>query len=168
MRIVIEQSDFKRLSPQTQKEILDSFADRPAAAAPPEQKPGKLLWREPMDLTPDLAARLLHGLSAPHRTRLKLFAEKGGRVTQKELLAATEDSEMRVLSHFQAVLSRRLRRLINDPERRAHLIGWDFESTIWDKDRSKIVNGVYYVTDKTTETLSDHFGLQASEPTAPK
>ena len=167
MRIVIEQSDFKRLSTQTQKEILDSFADRPATAVP-EQKLGKLLWREPMDLTPDLAARLLHGLSTPHRTRLKLFAEKGGRVTQKELLAATKDNEMRVLSHFQAVLSRRLRRLINDPERRAHLIGWDFESTIWDKDRSKILNGVYYVTDKTAETLCDHFGLESPEITSDK
>ena len=160
MRIVIEQADFQLLSQATQKELLEKFAGRNVVVVRPETKPGKLLWRKPMDLTPDLAARILHGLSDPHRARLKLFAKKGGRVTQKELLAATKDTEMRVLSHFQAVLSRRLRRLISDPEKKVHLIGWDFESTIWNKDRTNIVNGVYYVTDPTVETLRDYFGIK--------
>ena len=66
---------------------------------------------------------------------------------------------MRVLSHFQAVLSRRLRRLVHDPEKRLHLIGWDFEATKWNADHSAIEDGVYYVTDRTAETLREHFGL---------
>ncbi len=112
-----------------------------------------------MDLSPELAARLLHGLSEPHRARLKLFARRGGRVTQRDLLKATDDRDMRVLSHFQAVLSRRLRRLLDDPEKRIHLIGWDFEATKWDKSHSDIINGVYYVTEPTARTLRGYFEI---------
>ncbi len=160
MRIVIEQSDFRRLSAETQKELLETFAGKGVVFPPSGKKPAKLLWRQPMDLTPELAVRLLHGLSEPHRKRLKVFAEKGGRVTQRELLKATDDTEMRVLSHFQAVLSRRLRRLFDDPEKRIHLIGWDFASTKWDKSHSTIIDGVYYVTDTTTRTLQDYFDIK--------
>ncbi len=166
MRLVIEQSDFRRLSAQTRKELIEAFTgkDLPApqpAKSQPAKSAGKALWREPMDLSADLAARLLHGLSEPHRARLALFAKKGGRVTQRDLLKATNDSDMRVLSHFQAVLSRRLRRLLDDPDKRIHLIGWDFNATKWDKSHSDIINGVYYVTDTTTRALRDYFGLQA-------
>lgn len=161
MRIVIEQSDFKRLSRQTQKELIEALAGKDIFASQVGKKPESLLWRQPMDLTPDLAARLIHGLSEPHRIRLELFAKKGGRVTQKDLLAATKDNEMRVLSHFQAVLSRRLRRLINDPDKRLHLIGWDFESTKWNKEHTEIINGIYYVTEPTTKVLQRYFGADS-------
>ena len=160
MRLVIEQSDFRRLSAQTRKELIEAFTGKSLPAPQPSKSSGKALWREPIDLSPDLAARLLHGLSEPHRTRLELFAKKGGRVTQRDLLKATNDSDMRVLSHFQAVLSRRLRRLLDDPEKRIHLIGWDFNATKWDKSHSDIINGVYYVTEATAHTLQDYFGLQ--------
>ena len=167
MHIVIEQSDFRRLSAETQKELIEAFAGQALTAAAPAKKQGKLLWRRPMDLSPDLAVRLLHGLSEPHRVRLRLFAQKRGRVTQRELLSATDDADLRVLSHFQAVLSRRLRRLLDDPEKRIHLIGWDFDATKWDKSHSNIINGVYYVTEATARTLRNYFGLQAKR-TSPK
>lgn len=160
MRLVIEQSDFRRLSAQTRNELIEAFTGKDLPAPRPAKSSAKALWREPMDLSPDLAARLLHGLSQPHRARLALFAKKGGRVTQRELLKATDDSDMRVLSHFQAVLSRRLRRLLDDPDKRIHLIGWDFNATQWDKSHSDIVDGVYYVTEATAHTLQDYFGLQ--------
>ena len=159
MRIVIEQTDFRRLSAGTQKELIAAFTGKTQAAAEAPKKAGKLLWRQPMDLSPKLAVRLLHGLSEPHRTRLKLFARRGGRVTQRDLLKATDDRDMRVLSHFQAVLSRRLRRLLDDPEKRIHLIGWDFEATKWDKSHSDIINGVYYVTEPTARTLRGYFEI---------
>ena len=159
MRIVIEQSDFQRLSAETQKELIEALAGKPLIAAPAAKKQGKLLWRQPMDLSPDLAVRLLHGLSEPHRVRLRLFAQKRGRVTQRELLSATDDDDLRVLSHFQAVLSRRLRRLLDDPEKRIHLIGWDFDATKWDKTHSTIINGVYYVTEPTARTLQGYFEI---------
>ena len=160
MRIVIEQSDFRRLSAETQKELIEAFAGKGLGGTELAKRQSKLLWRQPTDLSPDLAARLLHGLSEPHRARLKLFARKGGRVTQRELLKATDDKDMRVLSHFQAVLSRRLRRLLDDPEKRIHLIGWDFEATKWDKSHSDIINGVYYVTKATAQTLRDYFAVK--------
>ncbi len=159
MRIVIEQSDFRRLSAETQKELIEAFTGKASIAAQPAKKQGKLLWHQPMDLSPDLAVRLLHGLSEPHRARLRLFAQKRGRVTQRELLSATGDQDLRVLSHFQAVLSRRLRRLLDDPEKRIHLIGWDFTATKWDKSHSNIINGVYYVTDPTTRALQGYFEI---------
>lgn len=166
MRIMIEQSEFRRLSPETQRELLENLVGR-GFFAPRSSKPrSDVLWRQPFDLTPDIAVRLLHGLSEPHRKRLLCFAEKGSRVSQKELLAVTNDSEMRVLSHFQAVLSRRLRRFIEDPERKMHLIGWDFSATEWNKDQTRIVDGIYYVTDTTTETLRDYFGFGASRQAA--
>ncbi len=160
MRIVIEQSDFRRLSAETQKELIEAFAGKELGVTEPAKKQSELLWRQPTDLSPGLAVRLLHGLSEPHRARLKLFARKGGRVTQRELLRATDDTDMRVLSHFQAVLSRRLRRLLNDPEKRIHLIGWDFEATKWDKSHTDIINGVYYVTEPTTRALRDYFAVK--------
>ncbi len=167
MRIVIEQSEFRRLSPETQKELLEAFAGKGLFGLKPAKKPPNALWREPMDLSEDLAARLLHGLSEPHRVRLELFAKQGGRVTQRELLKTTNDSDMRVLSHFQAVLSRRLRRFLDDPDKRIHLIGWDFDATKWDKSHTSIINGIYYVTDATTRTLQDFFGIQGKR-TSPK
>jgi hypothetical protein len=75
MRIVIEQSDFRRLSDGTQKELIEAFTGKALIVAPPAKKQGKQLWRQPMDLSPDLAVRLLHGLSEPHRVRLRLFAQ---------------------------------------------------------------------------------------------
>jgi hypothetical protein len=160
MRIVIEQSDFRRLSAETQKELIAALTGKVPDEGRPAKTQGKLLWRQPMDLSSELAVRLLHGLSEPHRTRLKLIARKGGRVTQRELLKATGDRDMRVLSHFQAVLSRRLRRLLNDPEKRIHLIGWDFKATKWDKSHTDIINGVYYVTEPTAQALQGYFGIE--------
>lgn len=161
MRIVIEQSDFRRLSAGTKREIIETLAGNgflnPTAA---EKKRENLLWKEPFNLTPELTARLMHGLPEHHRVRLELLAKKSGRTTQKALLAATQDTDMRVLSHFQAVLSRRLRRLVHDPEKRLHLIGWDFKATKWNKDHSAIEDGIYYVTDGTTAALRNYFGLK--------
>ncbi len=166
MRIVIEQTDFRRLSAGTQRELIAAFTGKTQAAAEAPKKAGKLLWRQPMDLSPKLAVRLLHGLSEPHRARLKLFARRGGRVTQRDLLNATDDKDMRVLSHFQAVLSRRLRRLLDDPEKLIQLIGWDFEATKWDKSHTDIINGVYYVTEPTTRVLRDYFEVKPKKAAA--
>jgi len=160
MRVVIEKADFRWLSRETQKELLQAWAGKDLTRPEPMKTSPNALWRQPMDLSPDLAARLLHGLSEPHRVRLELFAKKGGRVTQRELLKVTKDNEMRVLSHFQAVLSRRLRRLLHEPEKRIHLIGWDFNAIKWDKTHTNIINGVYYVTDGTTRTLQNYFGIK--------
>ena len=73
----------------------------------------------------------------------------------KELLAANGDTDMRVLSHFQSVLTRRLRRLIEDPEKKAELLKWDFDSTKWSADGTTIVDGTYYVSKRTAASLME-------------
>lgn len=157
MRLVIEQSDFQRLSPETQRELLEALAGKELLSRRAAAKAPRLLWRRPMDLTPELAVRLIHGLSDTHRARLRALAEKGGRISQKELLAVNRDKDMRVLSHFQSVLSRRLRRFVDDPEKKLHLIGWDYDATQWDENQTTIVDGIYYVTPQTAEVLRDYF-----------
>ena len=115
-------------------------------------------WRHPMDLTPELASRLLHGLAENHRNRLALMMRNGGRASMVELLGVTGDSDLRVLSYFQGALSRKVRRLVDAEDKRLHLIGWDFESTEWNDDHTAIVNGDCYITDATVSALRKSLG----------
>ena len=71
----------------------------------------------------------------------------------KDLLAVTDDSDLRVLSYFQGALTRKLRRLLDDREKRVHLIGWDYASTQWNDARTEIVDGICYVTEMTRTSL---------------
>ncbi len=121
------------------------------------------LWRRPIDLSPDLVARLLHGLAENHGRRLEVFARRGERVSMHDLLAVTGDSDLRVLSNFQGALSRKLRRLLADREKKVHLIGWDYGSTKWDDEHTKIVDGVCFVTTATRESLMKCLGCGPQE-----
>lgn len=161
MRLVIEPKDFKRLSNATQNELLRVLtgADADAVASASTAHKPRLRWRRPVDLTPELTQRLMHGINEQHVDRLKLFAENGGRVTMKELLGRSQDEDVRALSHFEGAITRRLRRIMGDTEKVAYLIGWDYDSTEWNDDKSQIVDGVYYVTDDTVHCLKDYFGL---------
>ena len=153
MQIVIEQSEFRDLSPQTQRELLERLSGRRLADPTPRRKRSDLHWRRPVDLSPALTTKLLHGLAEPHRKRLALLASKGGRASMQDLLDVTGDNDWHVLSYFQSVLTRRLRRLIEDPERKAELLKWDFDTTKWNRDRTAIVDGVYYVSEGTADSL---------------
>ncbi|MEM7226328.1 MAG: hypothetical protein AAF495_25355 [Pseudomonadota bacterium] len=157
MNIVIEQADFRRLSPQVQQEILEQLTGRKATDAARSGRGARtqLHWRKPVDLTPAQTLKLIHGLGDNHRRRLELMAKNGGRATVKRLLDVTGDSDLRVLAHFQSVVTRRLRRLIEDPEKKAELIKWDFDSTKWDRDGKTIVDGVYYCSAATASALQD-------------
>ena len=116
------------------------------------------LWRNPIGLTPDLTTKLLRGLADSHIRRLEVFACGGARVSMHQLLAATGDDDLRILSHFQGALSRRVRRLLDDREKRIHLIGWDYAATQWDADKTRIIDGVCYVADTTQKSLVQYFG----------
>ncbi|UCH73735.1 MAG: hypothetical protein JSU82_15625 [Rhodospirillales bacterium] len=153
MHIVIEAKDFRRLTPETQRELIRKFADPKLLQPARRTTRTEASWKQPVELDKHLAQRLVHGLSDNHRKRLEIFAEKKGRARMKDLLAVTGDSHWRALSLFEGAMTRRLRRLIGDTEKKAHLIGWDYESTVWDKDHKEIVDGVYYVTPKTAKAL---------------
>ena len=188
MRLVIEPRDFKRLSTSTQTELLRMLAGGGKApvvthalsteaaangATPPDGASGmksrqpRLRLREPVDLTPELTQRLLHGINQQHKARLRLFAENGGRARMRELLAhdgravdaAPEAADVRALSHFEGAITRRLRRILGDSEKVAYLIGWDYASTEWNDDNSQIIDGVYYISGPSVACLREQFGL---------
>jgi hypothetical protein len=158
MRLVIEKAEFRQLSEAAQKELLEVFAGHPLHAGVRE-KPTRGRWRVPIDLTPDLCARLIHGLGESHRKRLCLFAEGNGRAKMSDLLAMTGDTHARALSHFEGAITRRLRRILGDDEKKTHLIGWDYDTTQWNSDQTEIVDGEYYVTPRTAEVLKGYFGI---------
>lgn len=155
MNIVLDQNDFRRLSPRSQREILEHLSGKALAGPEGTKRRERLFWRRPVDLSPDLTVKLVHGLGDIHRKRLEVLARKGGRASVKELLAVSGDTDWHVLSYFQSVLTRRLRRLIDDPEKKAELIKWDFDSTKWDRDRTTIVDGIYYCSKATASALHD-------------
>ena len=155
MQIVIDDKDFRRLRPDVQSHILETLLgrlpDAPTAAG--KRSPRNIKWRDPVDISADQARRLFKGLSEDQAKRLALFAKKGGRVRMQDILAVTGESDLRATSQFQTAITRRLRRLIDDPERKAQLIAWDFESTKWDASQTTIVDGTYYVSPRTAEAL---------------
>ena len=111
-----------------------------------------------MDLTPKLAGRLLHGLAENHRNRLALLVRKDGRASMVDLLGVTNDNDLRVLSYFQGALTRKIHRLVASPDKRLHLIGWDYDATQWNDDHTMIVDGVYYITDASLDALRKALG----------
>jgi hypothetical protein len=158
MQIVLEHSDLNRLSPDARREVLALLTAGETAAPPaPETgvaKPnGGLKWRSPFDLGEEQARQLVQGLSASQKKRLALFASRTGRVRMKDIMAVGGDADLRTANNFTKQMTRRLRHLINDPERKAQLIQWDFDSTKWDASKTTIVDGVYYVSPATAQSL---------------
>jgi hypothetical protein len=157
MQLVIDAADYRRLSSEAREEILSLLEGRVPPARPARSNPA-LRWRRPFDLSPELARKILHGLEEEHVKRLALFAKGDGRVALSRLLSETGDTDLRVLSHFEGVITRKLRRLIGDEEKKATLIGWDYESTSWNGDGTRILDGVYYVTETTSRSLASALG----------
>ena len=157
MKIEIDQNDFQQLSAATQRELLQSLAGKDLIAARGPRTNKRITLRQPIDISPAQATRLVHGLSDDHRKRLGLFAKKNGRVRMKDILALTGETDLRATSSFQREMNRRLRRLIHDPEKLANLIDWDISATKWDANKTTITDGVYYVSDRTAEALKSCF-----------
>lgn len=153
MRLVIEQEEFRKLSSDTQKELLEHFAGKQVLAGAKPRYQRKIPIRRPIDISEDQAKRLIHGLSDDHRRRLQLFTRKNGRVRMKEILALTGEKDLRATTAFQREVTRRLRRLIHDPDRVAQLVAWDIDATKWDEKKTTIVDGVYYVSPRTAAQL---------------
>ena len=157
MRLVIEASDFRRLSTDTQKELIRHFAGQNFLEARESRRRGQYESREPIDLNRDLTVQLMHGLADNHRRRLEAFARANGRVSMKKLLQVTGDRDAKALSYFQSVVTRKLRRILGDSEKKTYLIGWHYASTKWNKEHTQIVDGEYYVTTKTVSALKSFF-----------
>ncbi len=89
--------------------------------------------------------------------RLKLFARNGGRVTMRDLLAVTRDSDLHVLSAFEGIVTRKLRRLVGDDNKIVSLIMWDYDAEQWDSEHKELIDGVFYVSPTTAQVLQRHF-----------
>ncbi len=171
MHLVIEPSDFARLSSEARDEILRMLqgaggrraATRTAAAgdgAAPQPAKRGFRWRAPHELDAGLVKRLLRGIDAATEKRLRLFARNDGRVTAKKLLAVTGDKDWKALSAFEGQLTRRLRHLVGDDNRIVSFMMWDYDSEKWDAKHETLVDGVYYVSPATTRALQAHFGVK--------
>ena len=158
MQIVIDTNDWQRLSAPVRQELLKLLGSDPATAtqrASTEQRGFR--WRVPHDLTPALGKKLLRGLGEDAVKRLKLFARNGGRVTMRDLLAVTKDSDLHVLSAFEGIVTRKLRRLVGDDSKIVSLIMWDYDAEQWDADHRELIDGVFYVSPATAQVLQRHF-----------
>lgn len=153
MQIVIDTSDWQRLSAPARQELLRLLGSEAAAAPRAAAEQRGFRWRVPHDLTPALAKKLLRGLSDDALKRLKLFARNGGRVTMRDLLAVTKDSDLHVLSAFEGMVTRKLRRLVGDDNKIVSLIMWDYDAEQWDAEHKELVDGVFYVSPATAQVL---------------
>ena len=72
MRIVIDKSDFRARSAGTQQELIERLVGTAPLTGRQSRSGASLHWRKPVDLTEDMAARLLHG------ARVSLFVGAGG------------------------------------------------------------------------------------------
>lgn len=175
MHLVIEPTDFARLSAGTRDEILHllqgpggrktvarSAAAMPGAIDRPAPAPAKqgFRWRTPHELNGRLVKRLLRGVDEATEKRLRLFAKNDGRVSARKLLAVTGDKDWKVLSAFEGQLTRRLRHLVGDENRMVSFMMWDYDSEKWDAKHETLVDGVYYVSSATSTALKAHFGVK--------
>ena len=158
MQIVIDRADFRRLSPATQRELLEALTGKAAEAAPKKAEAKGLRWRVPYELSAELAQRLVAKLGDKQVALLRLFARKDGRVGMKEIQKLTGSADLREMSELQQDITRRLRHLIDDPEKKAALIHWDFDATKLDEGQTQIVDGVYYVSPGTAKALAGVLG----------
>ncbi len=157
MQIVLEPADLKRLSAAAREEVLRLVRGEEAPAPRPNKKGFR--WRAPYDLTPELARKLVRGIGEESRKRLALFARDGGRATMQELLAVTRETDIHALSAFEGSLTRKLRRLVGDDEKIVSLIMWDYDSEKWDAAHTRLLDGVYYVSEATSRALRRVLGL---------
>jgi hypothetical protein len=157
MQITIDAGDWQRLSPSARQELLKLVGVDIEPAATSTASPKGFRWRVPYDLTPALVRKLLRGLSDDAVKRIRLFTKRNGRVTMQELLAVTKDSDLHVLSAFEGIVTRKLRRLVGDDNKIVSFMMWDYDSEKWDKDHTELKDGVFYVSDATARTLQQHF-----------
>jgi hypothetical protein len=162
MQLVIDQSDFARLSATARSELLRLLGGEGAPTAGPAGPVASrrnFRWRQPHDVNQVLLRKLLKGADAATRERLAIFARNNGRASMKQLLSVTKDKDWHALTPWEGAITRKLRRLVGDDNRIVSLMQWDYEAEVWDPDHSHLLDGVYYVSAATTKALRKELGL---------
>ena len=160
MQLVLDSSDFARLSAAARGELLRILSGEAPSAAPTTAARRNFRWRQPHDVSLPLLRKLLKGADAATRDRLAVLAGNNGRASMAQLLAVTKDKDWHALTPWEGAITRKLRRLVGDDNRIASFMQWDYDSEVWDGDHSHLLDGVYYVSDVTTKSLRKHFDLE--------
>jgi hypothetical protein len=160
MQLVLDSTDFARLSAAARGELLRLIGGEGQPAPPSTGSRRAFRWRLPHDVSLPLLKKLLKGADTPTRERMALLARNNGRATMTELLAVTKDKDWHALTPWEGAITRKLRRLIGDENRIASFMQWDYEAEVWDSDHNRLLDGVYFVSDATTKSLRKHFSLE--------
>src|SRR5262249_29515936 len=144
MQLVLDPSDFARLSTTARGEILRLLGAETPEAGPSTSARRNFRWRQPHDVNLPLLRQLLKGADVATRDRLALLARNNGRASMAELLAVTKDKDWHALTPWEGAITRKLRRLVGDDNRIASFMQWDYDSEVWDGDHSHLLDGVYY------------------------
>jgi len=160
MQLVLDSSDFARLSAAARGELLRLLSGEAPSATPATPARRNFRWRQPHDVSLPLLRKLLKGADAATRDRLAVLASNNGRASMTQLLAVTKDKDWHALTPWEGAITRKLRRLVGDDNRIASFMQWDYDSEVWDGDHSHLLDGVYYVSDATTKSLRKHFDLE--------
>ena len=160
MQLVIDSSDFVRLSTAARGELLRLLGGEAPGAAPAAAARRSFRWRQPHDVSLPLLRKLMKGADAVTRERLGVLASNNGRASMTQLLAVTKDKDWHALTPWEGAITRKLRRLVGDDNRIASFMQWDYDAEVWDGDHSHLLDGIYYVSDVTTKSLRKHFELE--------
>jgi hypothetical protein len=112
-------------------------------------------WDRPADVSPVLFRLFMTGVSAKTSSLLEHMAKAGGRAKMSELIVVSGDSHWRKLAGFAAGVTKRVRRILRDPQ--ARLLGWDKSSA--ERNGTELVDGVYFVSPVTLASMREYFKL---------
>jgi hypothetical protein len=160
MQLVLDSTDFARLSAAARGELLRLIGGEAQSTPSTAVSRQSFRWRRPHDVGLTLLQKLLKGADSSTRQRMALLARNNGRASMTELLAVTKDKDWHALTPWEGAITRKLRRLIGDENRIASFMQWDYEAEVWDSGHSRLLDGVYFVSDVTTKSLRKYFSLE--------
>lgn len=131
MDIRLTVNDFRHLSGNTQSEILSLFSDASLTESKADSTPlSKDEEDRPEDITLRQVKQLMAGVNDLTKQALQLIADRDGRVNMSDIKQSLKivDSDW---AGMQSGLTRRLRTVIGDAERKAYLISWEHIGEEW-------------------------------------
>ena len=150
MRLVIEAREFATLSQDTQQELLSRFAGtdwrrRADSLRSPARKD------DLVDLTPGQAARLVETASEEDRSVLQLFAQRGGRAKQNEILTITNAADPETVSRFVSAMTQKVQAILGEKSEGKEVFS---QEPAPEKDAT-----IYRLSDLTTQSLRCFFPM---------
>ena len=157
--IVISDSDFGRLSPSTQQELLTLLQGGEGFGALDQDM---LEGEEAFPLAPREAKELLRGIAPQSKAILRQFCENvrngTGWATIDELMTASGHDSPAGLMKAMPAITRRLRTVTGNKE--AWIFDWYDEDWEWDRDRRTWAKGLYFIPSPAIQSLRQAFGME--------